>query len=170
MNRKYALVGVSLITISIVLLIFLTSPSVNASSRDWRLDSHSRTIDIDVCVMCTQSGPQGRQGEPGPQGPKGDTGPQGPPGPSTEPPTATVTVVIELICRPGGVPEPDPQFCEKLILPPPSDFTIQVLAGNPIEPFFGSSEGTEVMIESGAYEVILLDAPSEPASNPWSFF
>jgi hypothetical protein len=55
-----------------------------------------------------------------------------------------------------------------------SDFTIQVLAANPIEPFFGSLEGTKVPIESGAYEVILLDAPGrifdpEPASNTWSF-
>jgi hypothetical protein len=125
------------------------------------------------------TGPQGDTGDTGSQGPhgiqgiqgeQGPVGPQGPPGPATEPPTATLTVLVEISCNDLY----HTQFCERFILPPPSDFTIQVLAGNPTEPFFGSSEGTEVTIESGAYEVILLDAPGriydpETASNTWSF-
>jgi hypothetical protein len=56
----------------------------------------------------------------------------------------------------------------------PSDFTIQILAGNPIQPFLETSDGTEVTIESGAYEVIILDAPESildpvPVSRTWGF-
>jgi hypothetical protein len=71
-------------------------------------------------------------------------------------------VTIEQICRPGGVPNPDPQFCENLVFPSPSEFTIQVLAGNPSQPFSGSSQGTDTVLETGAYEVILLDVPEQP--------
>lgn len=80
-----------------------------------------------------------------------------------EAPTGIISVTIEQICKPGGVPGGgDPQFCEQLIFPPPSDFIIQVLAGNPTVPFSGSSEGTDEIIETGTYEVILLDVPEQP--------
>lgn len=107
--------------------------------------------------IVSNAGGQGQQGPPGPPGP------EGPPGQSTEPPTGIVSVIVEQICRPGGVPGGgDPQFCEKLIFPSPSEFTIQVLAGNPTSPFLGSSEGTNIITETGAYEVILLDVPEQP--------
>lgn len=111
---------------------------------------------------------EGPPGPPGPRGEQGPVGPQGPPGSPTDPPTATISVVVETICKP--LPPGDPQFCEKLILPTPSDFTVQILAGNPTEPFLGSSEGTEVMIESGAYEVIVLDIPGTPQGPGNSLF
>lgn len=80
-----------------------------------------------------------------------------------EAPTVIISATIEQICTPGGGPgPPNPQFCEQLVLPPPSDFIIQVLAGNPIEPFLGSSEGTDITTETGSYEVILLDVPEQP--------
>jgi hypothetical protein len=160
--------------VTIATLFLLLSPTADATS--WRYDAHGRNIDIDICVRCESPipgppGPQGPPGEQGPAGPqgekgdKGDTGPQGPAGPPAEPPTGIVSVVVEQICRPGGVPGGgDPQFCERLVFPSPSEFTIQVLAGNPTSPFLGSSEGTDVITETGSYEVILLDVPQQPES------
>lgn len=194
MNKLDVYLGVSVsLTLTVLLLLPSFESPADATDRNWRYGEHGRNIEIDICVMCTQPGPAGPQGEAGPQGPKGDTGdtgppgpqgphgiqgeqgpvgPQGPIGPATEPPTGTLSVVVEISCSPaGGAP---PGFCEELVLPPPSDFTIQVLAGNPTEPFLGSSEGTEVRIESGAYEVILLDVPGRifnpvTADRTWSF-
>jgi hypothetical protein len=101
----------------------------------------------------------------GPQGPQGPPGEQGPSGPAVEIPTGIITVTVEQICRPGGVPSPDPEFCEKLFLPPPSDFMIHVLSGNPTQPIPGTSVGTDMVIETGAYEVILLSVPPQPQSG-----
>jgi hypothetical protein len=91
------------------------------------------------------------------------------PGSATEAPTGIINVVIEIVCQPGN----QPQTCERLDFPIPSDFTAQVLAGNPTEPFLGSIEvtnvldqpvpgqpvGTKVAVETGSYEVILLFVP-----------
>lgn len=55
-----------------------------------------------------------------------------------------MSVLIEQICRPGGVPSSDPQFCEQLIFPPPPDFTIQVLAGIQLNHFWDHRNGTVI--------------------------
>ena len=161
------------VLVIVAALFLLLSSPVGASS--WRYDQHGRNIDIDICVHCDSpipgppgpQGPPGEQGEPGPQGEqgekgdRGETGPTGPPGPSIEPPTATLFVEVEVSCT----EHVDPQFCQTFNLPTPSEFTFQVLAGNPTEPFLGSSERTMVTVESGANEVIVLEVP-ERRSNP----
>jgi hypothetical protein len=158
--------------IAVATVFLLLSSNVDASTS-WRYDQHGRNIDIDICIKCDSPipgppGPQGPPGEQGLQGEKGDIGPQGPPGQQgeqgepgppglpAEPPTATLTVIVEVSCNPR---ERNPDFCESVTLPSASDFTIQILAGSPTEPFAGSADGTEVLIESGAYKVILLKAP-----------
>lgn len=157
MNKPEVYLCVSVVIIlSVVLLLPSPGSEANATDRDWRYDAHDRNIDIDICVMCTQPGPPGPHGEQGPPGEQGPVGPQGPPGPATEPSTATLSVKVEIICM-GNVA---PVSCEPFPVPPPSDFTIQVLADNPTEPLQGSSEGTPVTIESGGYEVIILEAPT----------
>lgn len=186
MNKPDVYLSISMaVTLTVVLLLSSFESSANAADRNWRYNEHGRNIDIDICVMCTQpgsQGPQGPKGDTGPQGPQGLTGPQGepgpqgiqgeqgPPGPAIESPTATVFVVVDISCTEhiGST------FCEELMLPPPSDFTFQVLADNPTEPFSGSSDGTEVMIESGSYEVIVLDFPDKMNDPPayiatWGF-
>jgi len=96
------------IIVSVVLLLPSSESPANAADRNWRFDEHGRNIDIDICVMCTQpgpQGPQGPQGEPGPQGPKGDTGdtgPQGPPGPAAEPSSFGNLIVIAEVIYPEG--------------------------------------------------------------------
>jgi hypothetical protein len=89
---------------------------------------------------------------------------EGPPGTSSEPPTGMLSVVIEQVCRPDGVPSPNPEFCDELILPPTSDFVIHVLSGNPTELFTGSSDEVG---ETGAYEVILLSVPEQRKRKGW---
>ena len=88
MDRLYLLLVIIVICIPIFLILLSsTASSVDATSRDWRFDARTRSIDIDICVMCTQPGPPGPQGEQGPQGipgSKGPAGPQGPPGPQGE--------------------------------------------------------------------------------------
>jgi hypothetical protein len=47
---------------SIFLLSTVISPVSADNGRDLRLDAHSRSIDIDICIRCTST-------IPGPQGP-----------------------------------------------------------------------------------------------------
>lgn len=159
MNKSdfYLSVPIVIALTAAVLLLPSFDYSVDATDRNWRYNEHGRNIDVDICVMCTQPGPQG---PPGPKGDTGDIGPQGeqgPLGPATELPIGTLTVVVKTICIP---PHSVPQSCEQFPLPSPSDFNLQVLAGNPIDPFIGSSEGTPLKIESGGYEVIVLNRPN----------
>jgi Collagen triple helix repeat (20 copies) len=149
---KFILVIIGiLLTVATVFLLL----SSNADATSWRYDEHGRNIDIDICIRCEFPipGPPGPQGPPGEQGPKGDTGatgpqgqtgpqglpggqgPRGPPGPPAEASEAILSVEVEVSCS-------QQQFCQTFILPPPSDFIIRVLAGNPTEPFVGSSEVT----------------------------
>lgn len=162
MNRA-SLVLCASIAFSLSVILFLPSSESegNATDRNWRYNEHGRNIDIDICVMCTQPGPQGPQG---PQGPPGEQGPEGPPGPPAETPTGTVSVIVEIICIGNLAPVP----CEPFPVPSPLDIIIQVLAGNPTEPIQGSSEGTPITVESGSYEVIILDVPtlSQSAQPP----
>lgn len=90
----------------------------------------------------------------------------GPPGADSDPPTRIINVVIESICFGAQIP---PIPCEPFPLPSPLDFTMQVLAGNPTEPFQGSSDGTSIAIEIGGYEVIVLDAPNTHVSGSIRF-
>jgi hypothetical protein len=71
---------------------------------------------------------------------------------------ATISVVVEVVCT-GAVSCPS--------LPSSSDFNLQVLAGNPTDQFLGSSEGTLVTVETGAYEVIVQGVPGTPVGSTY---
>lgn len=71
-----------MVLVALAIASAITLPSVSASSR---LDAHSRSIDIDICIRCTQPGPPGPEGPPGEQGPPGPPGEQGPQGPEGPP-------------------------------------------------------------------------------------
>jgi len=71
MNKIGILYVSASIGLSLILLLQVSESPANAADREWRFNEHGRNIDIDICVMCTQTGPQGPQGEPGPQGPPG---------------------------------------------------------------------------------------------------
>ncbi|MPZ07825.1 MAG: hypothetical protein GEU26_15665 [Nitrososphaeraceae archaeon] len=71
------IVGAAIISVLAFLVIIIPS-SAEANRDSWRYDTHSRSIDIDICIRCTSTVP----GPQGPPGPKGDTGPVGPQGPS----------------------------------------------------------------------------------------
>ena len=62
-------------------MTLMSFPATEEVAANSRLDMHSRSIDIDICIRCNSSipGPPGPQGE---TGDKGDLGEQGPPGPS----------------------------------------------------------------------------------------
>jgi hypothetical protein len=77
MREEDGLIAVTLIlaaSASIVILLVPISAEASLNSP-WRYDSHSRSIDIDICIRCTSTvpGPQGPPGPPGEQGPPGDT-------------------------------------------------------------------------------------------------
>ena len=94
-DDTYLKISAPIIVVSSLILLSAVISSVNAdNNRNWRLDAHGRSIDIDICIRCTSNipGPPGPQGPPGPpgetgpqgpqgeQGPPGETGPQGPQG------------------------------------------------------------------------------------------
>src|SRR5919106_761115 len=86
-DDTYLKISAPIIVVSSLILLSAVISSVNAdNNRNWRLDAHGRSIDIDICIRCTSNipgppGPQGPPGPPGETGPQGPQGEQGPPGP-----------------------------------------------------------------------------------------
>lgn len=81
MNKHDVYLSVSIpVTLTVVLLLPSFESSANATDRTWRYNEHGRNIDVEICLRCTQPGPQGPKGETGEQGPQGIQGEQGPSG------------------------------------------------------------------------------------------